>query len=118
MLVEQLLQVDLPHYFLVAYAPVDEPAVEASRYAEFSLFGVDELDSVDNVVVTLVEQFGALQTKVVQANISLVIADSDCAIAVDPNRGDIVEVRVFGSLEDVFHEDSFFADIEGVDMLP
>lgn len=118
MLVKELLQIDLPHYLLLLYVPMHQPAIEPPGDAELPFVCIDELNSVDDVVVSLVQQFGAIQIVVVQSNIPLIVAHShDTVRPVEMDEGDVIEMGLFRPLCDLLDEDRFLADIEGVDML-
>ncbi len=60
MFVKEFLQIDLPHYFLLLYIPMHQSAIEPPGDAQLPFLCIDELNSVDDVVVALVQEFSAL----------------------------------------------------------
>jgi hypothetical protein len=101
------------------HVPVDQLGVVSSRQAEVFLLGFHELYGIDDVEMTLVQQLHALKVVVVQTGIALVIASSQDALSgLYFDYGELVEVRLFVSPIDLLDENTFPADVEGVDELP
>ena len=80
MLVKQFLQIDFPDYFLAADPPVHQPTVEPASNAQLPVLVIHILYCVDYVIMSLIQQFRALQIKIIKPNVALVIADSYCPI--------------------------------------
>lgn len=95
---KQLLQIDLPHNFLLIHLPLNQTAIESPCNAQLSLLSIHKFYGIYNIVVPLIQQPRALQIIIIQPHIPLVITHSQRPfLLINSNERHIIEMRLFRS---------------------